>query len=409
MTNPYNFPWNATALVWFALNDGPWNAVTIPTSDDAVSGYSLDFAGSYAIQVGWFVSGLNIFPGSVVTGISTVGMVTTITMADPNDPLQHPVEDVIPHGTKITFFPMTDLPNLVGGIDLDVYPSGITNPEVLVYMIVQGSDVSLQWNTGTVDAPLVFGPPSSFSAWPDGGGGGDRLDPTKNGGVAILSNNNTTMNTNSFYGASQSVHGWTGGNWYSEITLEHATLFTVYAGGGPGLAFPGIDYSFWAVGPATYGSLDSFGGANVTTNGDTLGLIATIGKFGGIVGPLGTFTGTLRIAVYLPPVIIPITGVEAIGEVGTLALRNPLSMTALNVTEFPVSQDRFVNLKYSDDAGATWRNTVQRTMGQIGELDTTIQYRQLGQARNRVYEISWSSPYATALTGFMVETIESGT
>jgi hypothetical protein len=58
-----------------------------------------------------------------------------------------------------------------------------------------------------------------------------------------------------------------------------------------------------------------------------------------------------------------------------------------------------VSLRWSDDRGASWGNPIQQSMGAAGEYLTSIQFQRLGMARDRVYELSWSVPYKTALNG----------
>lgn len=44
-------------------------------------------------------------------------------------------------------------------------------------------------------------------------------------------------------------------------------------------------------------------------------------------------------------------------------------------------------LKWSNDGGWTWSNEYWRTLGKEGEYETQVQWRKLGRARNRVYEL----------------------
>lgn len=68
-----------------------------------------------------------------------------------------------------------------------------------------------------------------------------------------------------------------------------------------------------------------------------------------------------------------------------------------------------VNLRWSDDRGKTYGNYVQQSLGALGQYITSMQWRRLGYARDRVFEISWSVPTATALNGAWVETSEAAT
>lgn len=62
-----------------------------------------------------------------------------------------------------------------------------------------------------------------------------------------------------------------------------------------------------------------------------------------------------------------------------------------------------VFLRWSDTRGVSWGNAVQRSLGLEGEYVKSIQWRRLGMARDRVFEISWSAPVKTALLGAWVE------
>ena len=62
-----------------------------------------------------------------------------------------------------------------------------------------------------------------------------------------------------------------------------------------------------------------------------------------------------------------------------------------------------VYLRYSDDRGATWSNPIDGGMGYTGQYVTSILFRRLGMARDRVFELFWSAPIKTALNGAYVE------
>ena len=68
----------------------------------------------------------------------------------------------------------------------------------------------------------------------------------------------------------------------------------------------------------------------------------------------------------------------------------------------------FVTLRYSDDRGATYAGQVQQSLGTTGATRTSVQFQRLGMARDRVFELSWNAPMATALTGAFVQTRVAG-
>lgn len=68
-----------------------------------------------------------------------------------------------------------------------------------------------------------------------------------------------------------------------------------------------------------------------------------------------------------------------------------------------IPQDRRVSLTWSDDAGANWAIPLTQTMGNLGEFETSIQWRRLGYARNRLIRLFWSGSAPSALVGVFVE------
>lgn len=62
-----------------------------------------------------------------------------------------------------------------------------------------------------------------------------------------------------------------------------------------------------------------------------------------------------------------------------------------------------IRLRWSDDRGRSWGNAVTGSLGKVGEFLTSIQWQRLGYARDRVFELSWSSPVKTALNGAWVD------
>lgn len=68
-----------------------------------------------------------------------------------------------------------------------------------------------------------------------------------------------------------------------------------------------------------------------------------------------------------------------------------------------------VSLRWSDTRGASWGNPIQAPLGSAGQYLTSIQFRRLGMARDRVYELSWSAPYKTALNGAWIDLSSAAT
>jgi hypothetical protein len=58
-----------------------------------------------------------------------------------------------------------------------------------------------------------------------------------------------------------------------------------------------------------------------------------------------------------------------------------------------------VSLRWSDDRGHTYGSPVLNDFGGSGAYLRSLQWQRLGYGRDRVYEVSWSTPYPTALMG----------
>lgn len=101
-------------------------------------------------------------------------------------------------------------------------------------------------------------------------------------------------------------------------------------------------------------------------------------------------------------------GVSADGKtvVGYSFGTNPLPWIYRAVEPAPAPPADFVNLislRWSDDRGHSWSSPVTQSMGNPGEYRTSVQYQRLGMARDRVFEISWSTPFKTALQGAWID------
>lgn len=68
-----------------------------------------------------------------------------------------------------------------------------------------------------------------------------------------------------------------------------------------------------------------------------------------------------------------------------------------------------VFLRWSDTRGASYGNAIAQSMGSAGQFYTQPQWRRLGIARDRVFEMSWSAPAPTALNGAWIDVFEAGT
>jgi len=65
----------------------------------------------------------------------------------------------------------------------------------------------------------------------------------------------------------------------------------------------------------------------------------------------------------------------------------------------PAADPPMISLRWSNDRGATFGNPVMQPMGATGQYLVSPQWRRLGMARDRVFELSWSAPVKTSLNG----------
>jgi hypothetical protein len=67
------------------------------------------------------------------------------------------------------------------------------------------------------------------------------------------------------------------------------------------------------------------------------------------------------------------------------------------------SAEPMLNLRWSDDRGVSFGNGIQQSLGQTGKYKTIPSWNRLGFARDRIFELSWSAPAATALNGAFID------
>ena len=67
------------------------------------------------------------------------------------------------------------------------------------------------------------------------------------------------------------------------------------------------------------------------------------------------------------------------------------------------SSPPLISLRWSDTRGSTYGNPVMQSMGATGQTYVSPQWRRLGMARDRVFELSWSAPVRTSLNTAWVE------
>lgn len=68
----------------------------------------------------------------------------------------------------------------------------------------------------------------------------------------------------------------------------------------------------------------------------------------------------------------------------------------------PTSTPPMISLRWSDDAGVTFGNKVEQSLGASGQYITSPQWQRLGMARDRIFELSWSANADVAIAGVWV-------
>lgn len=76
-----------------------------------------------------------------------------------------------------------------------------------------------------------------------------------------------------------------------------------------------------------------------------------------------------------------------------------LNMQVGEVPDLQDDDDPQVLLRWSDTAGASWGDTVTLPFSRTGDYYRQLGANRLGIARDRVFEISWSFPFKTAMQG----------
>ena len=73
-----------------------------------------------------------------------------------------------------------------------------------------------------------------------------------------------------------------------------------------------------------------------------------------------------------------------------------------------LGQQPTVMLRYSDDGGFTWSSEKWAQLGRIGQTFSRAIWRQLGQSRNRVYEVTVTDPVDVAIMGADLDALPCG-
>lgn len=88
-------------------------------------------------------------------------------------------------------------------------------------------------------------------------------------------------------------------------------------------------------------------------------------------------------------------------------VRFQLDMEIGNVPVTGDGSDPVYSMRFSDDGGFTWSNELIRNIGKTGKYRNQLVWRQLGAARDRVYEVMSTSPVNFAWAAAYLETVAS--
>jgi hypothetical protein len=83
-----------------------------------------------------------------------------------------------------------------------------------------------------------------------------------------------------------------------------------------------------------------------------------------------------------------------------LQIREPQLKVDIEVGSLPAGAN--LTLRHSGNYGKTWSDGVIRSLGGSGEYDKQIIFNNLGQGRNRVFEVSWDGEGPTALNNVSI-------
>lgn len=89
-------------------------------------------------------------------------------------------------------------------------------------------------------------------------------------------------------------------------------------------------------------------------------------------------------------------------------ITDPVLLVDMEVGSMKES-DNMLTLRHSGNYGKTWSDGIMQSLGARGEYDKHIKFSNLGHARNRVYELSWTGEGASALQSVSISPFASDT
>lgn len=82
---------------------------------------------------------------------------------------------------------------------------------------------------------------------------------------------------------------------------------------------------------------------------------------------------------------------------------------AMQVGAAGVGQEAEIRLRWSDTKGYSWQGIASATLGVRGEYIHDVRFLKLGMARDRVFELSWTANFPTALNGAYLQIQQAAT
>ena len=117
-----------------------------------------------------------------------------------------------------------------------------------------------------------------------------------------------------------------------------------------------------------------------------------------------TSIGTIAGSGPFPVAVSPATTPPYLAAGATPPTDQTIEVPAILLPNAPV-----VYLRWSDTRGATWGQPVPQTVGATGQYQTQTQWRRLGMARDRVFEVYGVMPGRVAINGAFVDAVPQAT
>jgi hypothetical protein len=130
-----------------------------------------------------------------------------------------------------------------------------------------------------------------------------------------------------------------------------------------------------------------------------------------VTGTIYPGTNFVRVGLSASPTVPPSSWTQVTGEKWSVALPIPtgglIYVWAEEFTTEGQVAGNLASLRWSDTRGRSWQDALTQSLGNNGQFLTSVQWRRLGLARDRVFELSWTLDALTALNGAFVDVDQS--